>query len=89
MNVVIKSSKATKRDIEVVFNNEKFCFAESLNLDSLCKEFGVYKSTSDARRAGREGRVPAGYSEIKVSKMVTLFIWSPDEFPEYKYEALT
>ena len=88
MNVVIKSSKATKRDIEVVFNNEKICFAESLNLDCLCKDFGIYKSTSDARRAGREGRVPAGYSEIKASKKTTLFIWNPDEFPEYEYEVL-
>jgi hypothetical protein len=89
MNIVIKSSKVTKRDLECVFNSEKFCFAESLTIDSLCKELGVYKSTSDARRAGREGRVPTGYSEIKASKKITLFIWNPDEFPEYEYEALT
>ena len=88
MTVVIKSSKATKRDIEVVFNSEKFLFVESLTLDSLCKELGVYKSTSDARRAGREGKVPVGYSEIKASKKITLFVWNPDEFPEYQYKTL-
>lgn len=78
MNIVIKDSKYTQRDLDLIFQNEDIVFAAATTLDSLCKELGIYKSTSEARRAGRIGDVPVGYSEIKASKLHTLYIWNPD-----------
>lgn len=52
---------------------------EDVTLDILCKDLGIYKSTSEARRAGRIGNIPKGYSEIKASKKVILYVWNPED----------
>ena len=78
MNIVIKDSKYTQRDLDLIFNSRDIVFAAAITLDQLCKELDIYKSTSEARRAGRIGNIPIGYSEIKASKLHTLYIWNPD-----------
>lgn len=79
MNIIIKTSDYTKRDIEIIFEDEPVIFMEDVTLDILCKDLGIYKSTSEARRAGRIGNIPKGYSEIKASKKVILYVWNPED----------
>jgi hypothetical protein len=42
-------------------------------------ELGLYKSTSEARRANRVGDVPSGWTEMKGNKKTFIWIWNPDE----------
>jgi hypothetical protein len=85
MNIVIRSSKSSVEDLKTIFGIEDFVIAESTQLDQLCKELNIFKSTSEARRNGRIGEIPSGYSEIKASKKVHLYIWNPQEYPDYEH----
>ena len=79
-NVVIKSSKWRKSDLETLFGDERVFFAESDELSALMREMGIYPSASAARRSGREGPVPKGWThEFKASKKRRLWIWNPSE----------
>lgn len=79
MNVVIWNEFVKTTDKETLFSDEPVIFSKETELPNLLKEIGVYKSTSQARKAGRCGRVPDGWSVIKASKKVELFIWNPME----------
>lgn len=86
MNVIIKSSTWHEGDIPTLFgdidgsNVGDVVFAESTDLASLMVELGVYKSKSEARRVGRKGPVPEGWSDaFKASKKVRMWIWNPTE----------
>lgn len=85
MNVIIKDSAWIPEDIPVLFgdrngNVEDVVFAESTELPQLLRELGVFKSASEARRAGRTGPVPPGWTDqFKASKKVRLWIWNPTE----------
>jgi sulfur carrier protein ThiS len=87
-NIIIINSSCTKRDIELVFNNEEVQFCTSTTYEQLLKEVGVYPSTTAARKANRVGLVPSGYTEYKASKTRRLFIWNPSEFPDYNHEKI-
>lgn len=79
-NVVIKGSAWLESDIETLFGDEEVFFAESDELGALMRELGVFPSASAARRAGREGPVPDGWTaEFKASKKRRLWIWNPTE----------
>jgi len=79
-NVIVKQSAWTESDIELLFEDEDVHFTEATDLSVLMKELGVFKSTSDARRAGRVGPIPPGFTfEFKASKKVRLWIWNPTE----------
>lgn len=79
-NVVIKDSAWQESDIETLFGDEEVFFAESDELSALMRELGVFPSASAARRAGREGPVPEGWThEFKASKKRRLWIWNPTE----------
>jgi hypothetical protein len=78
-NIVIKNSPWLESDIPTLFENEEVLYATSSELSALMKEVGVYKSTSEARRANRQGDIPIGYTEFKASKKVRLYIWNPSE----------
>jgi len=79
-NVVIKSSKWREEDIPLLFGDEPVFFAESTTLQHLMKELGVFRSTSEAIRAGRTGNVPSGFTDAyKASKKRRLWIWNPTE----------
>lgn len=78
-NVVIVDSDWIESDIYLLFGDEYVHFTYTIDLPSLLKELGIYKSTSEARKAGRIGDVPKGWSEIKASKKRRLWVWNPDD----------
>ena len=79
-NVIIKQSAWTERDIELLFEDEEVHFTDATDLSVLMKEMGIFKSTSQARQAGRFGPIPSGFTfEFKASKKRRLWIWNPSE----------
>lgn len=78
-NIVVAESDWREEDIYTLFEREYVHFTTATDLPSLLKEVGVYKSTSEARRAGRTGDIQKGWSEIKASKKRRLWIWNPYE----------
>lgn len=79
-NIVVKNSPWTPRDIEILFGDEPdIHFTVAVDLPNLLVELGIYKSCSDARRAGRIGPIPPGWTELKASKKRRLWIWNPTE----------
>lgn len=85
MNIVINSSKWTTRDLEVIFGDMNNCITEEIkcvdttSLPHLLRDLGIFKSVSEAVRAGRTGEIPSGYSQIRASKKVMLYVWNPSE----------
>ena len=78
--VVILSSQWREEDIPVLFEKEdEIIYTDTTELSVLCKELGIYPSSSAARKAGRVGSLPTGWSEIKASRKDFLFVWNPDE----------
>lgn len=77
MNIVVNQSDWTPRDIELLFDGEPVEFVDNKPLPNLLAELGVYKSATQARKAGRIGDLPKGWSEIKASKKVTIWLWNP------------
>jgi len=79
-NIVVTQSPWQPNDIELLFGNEKVHFTDATDLSVLMKELGIFKSTSDARRAGRVGPIPTGFTDrFKASKKQLLWIWNPTE----------
>ena len=62
------------------FGDEQVFFAESDEMGALMRELGVFPSASAARRAGRQGPIPDGWTaEFKASKKRRIWIWNPTE----------
>ena len=79
-NVVVKSSPWTEDDIQTLFGDEEVHFTEANDLPGLLKELGIFKSTTQARKAGRDGPIPEGFTaEFKASKKRRIWIWNPTE----------
>lgn len=78
-NVVVESSPWTTRDLELLFLDEFVYFTKCTELPDLLVELGIYKSRSEARRAGRSGPISHGFIELKASKKKRLWIWNPSE----------
>lgn len=78
-NIVISGSKWHPEDIDIIFSNEPYIEIEAADLPSLLVKLDIYKTTSEARRAGRAGEIPKGYTELKASKTRMLYIWNPLE----------
>ena len=79
-NVIVNQSAWTERDIELLFEDEIVHFTNATDLSVLMKEMGIFNSTSEARRAGRVGPIPKGFTfEFKASKKCRLWIWNPTE----------
>lgn len=82
MNVVVANKNVLSTDKITLFENEEVIFVipdNARDLPSLLVFLGIYKSTSQARQAGRTGEVPTGWTVMKASKKVELFIWNPTE----------
>lgn len=82
MNVVVKESAWQQQDIETLYGDwdgtvEKVTMVNNKPLPNLLVELGVFKSTSQARQAGRTGDIPTGWTQFKASRKVTLWIWNP------------
>jgi arginine repressor len=78
-NIVVESSPWTQRDLEILFESEPVQFVQDQDLSQLMKELGIFKSTSEARRANRTGAIPGGYTEYRASKKQMIWIWNPTE----------
>ncbi|MBV36211.1 MAG: hypothetical protein CMP47_12300 [Rickettsiales bacterium] len=85
MNIVINDSAWQEKDIATLYgdtnNNvdEEVRFVDEKPMPNLLVELGVFKSTSQARQAGRTGEIPKGWTQYKASRKVTLWIWNPTE----------
>lgn len=79
-NIVIKSSEWNQSDLVTLFGDEEVFFAESTEMGALMRELGIFPSASQARKAGRTGDVPKGWTaEFKASKKRRIWIWNPTE----------
>ncbi len=79
-NVIVKNSAWRESDVELLFEDEEVHFTEARDIPALMKEMGIFKSTSEARRAGRVGPIPDGFTfSFKASKKRSLWIWNPTE----------
>lgn len=85
MNIIVSDSKWVQSDIAALFGDFNNCveedvmFVNDIPMPNLLVKLGVFKSTSQARRAGRIGDIPKGWSQYKASRKVTLWIWNPTE----------
>lgn len=79
MNIVVGSSPFTERDIELLFGGESVITTDAANLTDLVAELGLFSSKSQARKAGRVGDIPKGWTEMKGNKKTHLWIWNPSE----------
>lgn len=79
MNIVMKASPWTSRDLVNVFHGEEVHYSEATDIASLMVEIGAYASTTKARQAGRKGAIPEGFTIFKASKKLTIWIWNPTE----------
>jgi len=52
-------------------------FTEAVNLETLALELGAYKSKGEARRAGRVGPIPSGWTMTWINKRRMVYIWNP------------
>ena len=78
-NVVLNSSNWNENDLSILFEDESVYFTDANDISVLMKELEIYKSTSEARRAGREGPIPLGWTVYKASRKTTIWIWNPSE----------
>lgn len=78
MNVAIGGPHLEHEIAALVFDGELYTERSATHIPDLLFQLEIYKSRSEARRAGREGAIPAGYSELRASKLVPrLCIWNP------------
>lgn len=78
-NIIVDNGNVLESDVPILYKDEEVLWVEPKPLPNLLAELGVYKSTSQARKANRVGEIPDGYTEYKASKKVKLFIWNPTE----------
>ena len=80
-NVMILGSCIELGDADLLFEGEPFAVLEARDLPDLLVKCGIYSSASEARRAGRQGPIPPGWTEMKASKKVPRFcIWNPTKW---------
>ena len=76
---IILGDKWTDLDLWSMFDGEPVRISSAIDLPNLTKEVNAYKSTSEARRAGRTGDIPKGFSnKLKLSKKIYVWIFNPD-----------
>ncbi len=61
-NIVVKSSKWRESDIPTLYGDEPVYFTDETDISRLMAELEIYPSTSAARRAGRMGEIPKGWT---------------------------
>lgn len=81
MNVMIYGSCLEPTDAEALWPGEEHVIVQAEHIPDLLVKLGIYKSNSEARRAGRDGPIPPGFTQIKASKKVPeLTIWNPTKY---------
>jgi len=88
MYIIIKSSCWEEQDATQLFGDEKVLFTDAVDLPSLLVELKLYPSKGQAIKAGRQGVIAKGYSEVRATKIHNLYIWNPDKHTaDYTQEA--
>lgn len=77
-NVVIKTSPYQERDLHTLFGDEDVIFKDVTDLPRLLADLGIFKSTTQARKAGHSGELPLGWSVLGTKKK-RVFLWNPSE----------
>lgn len=81
-NVIVRSEFVKETDAELLFGDEAASvhFTDCTKIENLCKELGIFPSVSEAKRAGRVGPIPSGWTDaFKASKTRRLWIWNPNQ----------
>lgn len=79
MNVVVDNGNVQEGDIFTLFGNAPVLVVKPMLLQDLMVLVKAYNSKSKAIQCGRSGQIPAGFSEFKANKILTLWIWNPTE----------
>lgn len=79
MNICLRKSPHTPRDLDLLFGSEPVHMSDAEDLQSLMLECKIYKSKSQSIKAGRHGPIPQGWTVLRASRKVTLWIWNPSE----------
>lgn len=79
MNLIVKSSKWIEGDKEQLFGDEPIKFIDDIDLSQLAFDLGAFKSKSQARKAGRVGPIPSGWTVWNANKLMRAWIWNPSE----------
>lgn len=79
MNVIVYNKYFQISDQQTLFEDEPCVMVDdSIKLlPNLLVMLGLYKSTSESRRAGRVGDIPKGWSVIQANKITTIWVWNP------------
>ena len=79
MNVIVNNEFFQTTDKTTLFEEEDcYILDDSVTLlPNLLVTLGLYKTTSEARRAGRVGELPKGWSVIQGNKLTTVWVWNP------------
>ena len=81
-NIVVRNSMWVEADLELLFGDQEVQFVDSNDMSKLMAEIGAFDSTSQARKAGRVGPIPPGFTfEFKANKKRRIWIWNPTEGP--------
>lgn len=80
IDVIVENGNVQESDVELFYEDDEIHRIEARDLPNLLVKLGVYKSTSQARNAGRKGDIPEGWTEMfKASKLVSMTTWNPTE----------
>lgn len=71
MNVVVGHGEPP----EWAWGSEPYVRSLDETLPALLCGMGIYRTRSEARRAGRDGPVPFGFTQLRASKTKTIWIW--------------
>lgn len=79
--IIVNGPYILPTDVATLFGGSQdvIHYTDETDLSRLMVELGVYPSTSQARRVGRHGPVPTGFTEYKASKKRPICIWNPTE----------
>ncbi|CAL9991826.1 hypothetical protein VPHD479_0329 [Vibrio phage D479] len=80
INIVVDNEFVQPTDAPTLFDDVPLTIIPaSFTMTDLVVELGLFKSKSQARKAGRVGPIPTGWSELKGNKKTFLFVWNPTE----------
>lgn len=80
INIIVDSGFIQPEDAQTLFGDEPFIvIPSSYTMTDLAVEIGTFKSKSQARKAGRTGPIPEGWTDARGNKKTFLFIWNPTE----------
>lgn len=80
-NIVVNNGNTLPQDIITLFGEEDVItyVEDKTTMTDLVVKLGLFKSKGQARKAGRVGDIPEGWTVVKGNRKTFLFIWNPSE----------